>query len=115
MATLHCEADELVLRLSPREKLGALHGDVRGPLKSVRDVAVSDTPFHALRGLRAPGTALPRRIALGTWRYRGGKDFAALDRGKSAVIVSLQDAPFGRLLVSADDAEDVAAHIRAAT
>ena len=114
MATLHCEGDELVLRLSPREKLGAVHGDVRVPLKAVRDVALSDAPFAELRGLRAPGTALPRRIALGTWRYRGGKDFAALYRHKPAVIVSLQDAPFGRLLVSADDAADVAARIRAA-
>lgn len=115
MATLRCEGDALVLRLSPREKFGALHDDVRVPLQAVRDIAVSDVPFDELRGLRAPGTGLPRRIALGTWRYRGGKDFAALYRGKPAVIVSLQDAPFGRLLVSADDAADVAARIRAAT
>ena len=114
-ATLHCEGDELLLRLSPWEKLGALHGDVRVALNAVRDVVAGDAPFHDLRGLRAPGTGLPRRIALGTWRYRGGKDFAALYRAKPAVIVSLQDAPFGRLLVSADDAADVAARIRAGT
>ena len=40
-------------------------------------------PFRELSGLRAPGTGLPGVIALGTWRGRGQKDFAALfDAGK---------------------------------
>ena len=53
-------------------------------------------------------------IALGTWRHRGGKDFAALYRGKPAVIVRLRDAEFRRLLIAADDADAVAARIREA-
>ena len=40
------------------------------------------------------------------------KDFAALYRGKPAVIVGLRDAGFRRLLISADDAEAVAARLR---
>ena len=67
---------------------------------------------HHGRGLRAPGAGWPRVIALGTWRYSGGKDFAALYRGKPAVIVGLRDAGFRRLLISADDAEAVAARLR---
>ena len=44
-------------------------------------------------------------IALGTWRYRGGKDFAALYRGGPALVVELDEgAPYRRLLVSAHDA-----------
>lgn len=111
MATLTVESDELVLRLSPRERLGAFHGDIRVPLSDVEDVYVSDDPFRELQGLRAPGTGLPRVIALGTWRHRDGKDFAALYRNKPAVIVRLREAPFRRLLVSADDADAVAAAI----
>ncbi len=77
----------------------------------MEDLYVSRRPFGELRGVRAPGTGVPGRIALGTWRYRGGKDFAALYGGKPAVIVHLRDAPFRRLLVSADDAEPLAAAI----
>ena len=109
MATLLVDDGDLVLRLSRWEKLGGLHGDIRVPRGAVEDVQVSRKPFGDLRGIRAPGTGLPRRIALGTWRYRGGKDFAALYRGKPGVIVRLRDAPFQRLLVSADDADAVAA------
>jgi hypothetical protein len=112
MASLVAEQGELVLRLSRREKLGALHGDVRVPLGAVERVSVSPTPFRELRGMRMPGAGLPGVIALGTWRSRGGKDFAALYRGKPGVIVELRDAPYGRLLVSGDDAEAIAAAIR---
>lgn len=113
MATLRIEDRELVVSLSRWEKAGALHGDVRVPLSSIDDVSVSAQPFGELRGLRAPGTGLPRVIALGTWRYLGGKDFAALYRGRPAMIVRLRDAPHARLLVSADDADTVAAAIGA--
>jgi hypothetical protein len=114
MANLTVEGDDLVLRLTSLEKLGALHGDLRLALSAVEDIATAQAPFRQLRGIRAPGTALPGRIALGTWRYRGHKDFVALYRGKLAMIVHLRDAPFQRLLVSADDPDAAAARIRGA-
>ena len=79
---LFCDGDASVengalnLRLSRPEKLGALHGDVRVACDAVEDLYVSRRPFGELRGVRAPGTGVPGRIALGTWRYRGDKDFA---------------------------------------
>jgi hypothetical protein len=112
MATLRREGDEVVLKLNDLEKAGALHGDVRVPAAAVREVRVSTTPFRDLRGMRAPGTGFPGTIALGTWRHRDGKDFAALYRGGPAVVVELDGAEFGRLLVSAHDAADVAAALR---
>jgi hypothetical protein len=107
MATLRREGDELVLRLNDLEKLGALRNDVRVPATAVGLVRVTDAPFRELRGIRAPGTGFPGVIAVGTWRYRGGKDFAALYRGGPAVVVDLVGAEFKRLLVSAHDAAAV--------
>jgi hypothetical protein len=114
MATLTSEGIDLVLALSRLEKLGAFHGDIRVPLTAVERVDVSAAPFRELRGLRAPGTGVPRRIALGTWRRRDGKDFAALRGRRPGVVVHLREGQFRRLLVSADDAEGVAASIQAA-
>ena len=104
MAMLRREGDELVVLLNDLEKVGALHGSVRVPASAVRMVRMTEQPFRELRGIRAPGTGLPGVTALGTWRYRGGKDFAALYRGGPAVIVELNGAEFNRLLVSAQDA-----------
>jgi hypothetical protein len=119
MARVVREGDELAVRLNDLEKAGALRGDVRVPMSSVRSVTVSTTPFRDLRGIRAPGTGLPGVIALGTWRYRGGKDFAALYRGGPALVIELDGAEYRRLLVSAHDAvalrEELVADTKPAT
>ena len=115
MAELLIDGGDLVLSLSGWERVGAFHGSIRAPLSAVEDVAATDTPFKELRGQRAPGTGIPRVIALGTWRKsRREKGFAAVYRGKRGVVVRLRDHPFGWLCVSADDPEEIVARIRAA-
>ncbi len=42
MAELRVEGDELVLALSALEKAESIHGDIRVPVSSVRDVEVVD-------------------------------------------------------------------------
>jgi hypothetical protein len=111
MATLRREGDEVVLKLNDLEKAGALSGDIRVPAAAVRTVRVTQTPFRELRGIRAPGTGFPGVVALGTWRRRGGRDFAAVYRGGPAVVVELEGAAYDRLVVSAHDAAEVVAAI----
>lgn len=113
MADLRIDGDELVLELSPLEKAGAIHGNVRVPRASVRSVQPVDDAMGAVRGLRAPGTGLPGFIALGTWRRKGGKDFVAAYRHRPGVVVELEGAPYRRLIVSTADADAVAARFDA--
>jgi hypothetical protein len=90
------------LKLSRLEKTGALHGDISAPstnLISKTEVANPWTKEH-LRGVRAPGTAIPYVILLGTMRFKGGKDFCAIYRRTPAVIYEFKDAPFKRWIVS---------------
>jgi hypothetical protein len=112
VATLDVDGDQLVLRMSRWERLGALHGDVRVPRSAVRDVTTSDQPWKVLRGVRMPGTGCPRLIMLGTTRGRGWKDFNAVYRKRPVVIVDLDGQEFERLVVTRDEAEAVAAHLR---
>jgi len=114
MATLITRDGDLVLSLSKWERRGALHGDIRVALSAVEDVAVTEQPFGEIRGMRAPGTGWPGRIALGTWRHRGGKGFAAVYRGKPGVVVRLRDSAFAWLCISTADPQAVAEHIRVA-
>ena len=116
MARLIVDGADLVVGLSWLEKLGAVHGNVRVPLRAVRSAAAEPQPWHALRGIRAPGTGIPGVIALGTRRFAGGQDFAAVEGSGPAVRVDLsEESPFNRLVVSVRDPDSTVAAIRAAT
>jgi len=113
VARLLVGGDDLRVLLTPPERFGALvHGDISVPLEAVGLVRVSDDPWAELRGMRAPGTAVPRRIALGTWRHALGRDFVAVYGKRPAVIVELAGVRFARLVISTRDAEHVADEIR---
>jgi hypothetical protein len=115
MASLVIERDELVVRLSQLEQLAAFRGDVHIPLGSVESVSAEKDPYSALRGVRAPGTGVPRMCAYGVRLMTGGRpDFAAVHGRGPAVRVELApDAPFGRLLVSVDDPQAEVAALQA--
>lgn len=99
MARLSVNGSELVVGMNPLEALGAMHGAVRVPLAAIADLDSSASLWDALRGHRMPGTGIPGVIALGTWRYRDGKDFVAV-YGTHGVIVTLTGSSWSRLLVS---------------
>jgi hypothetical protein len=112
VARLDVAGDELILHLSGLERLGAfVRGDARIQLTAVRGARAVEDPWQELRGMRSPGTGWPRRIALGTWRFGGGKDFAAVYGKGPGVVVDLVGVDFARLVVSTKDAETVAAEI----
>ena len=109
------DGTDLVLHLSGVEKAEGLHRDIRVPLRAVSAVRVVDSAWSGeLRGWRAPGTGVPNVIAVGTRRGGFGKDFAAVHGTGPAVVVELEGAEYGRLVLTADDAEATAAPVRAA-
>jgi hypothetical protein len=114
VAKLRVHGDELVVGLSPLEKLGAFRGDVHVPLAAVRSARVSARPWSELRGIRAPGTGFPGIISLCTRRGSGVVDFAAVYRGGPAVVVDLEGAHFDRIVVTCEDADNVVRRIEQA-
>ena len=115
MASLEVRKKRVEVVLSGLERLGALRGDVSVALDEVLDVRPSPEPFTELHGWRLPGTGIPRVIALGTWRSRHGRDFAAVYRGRPAVVVEVRPGgEFRRLIVAARDPEGTVARLRTA-
>lgn len=98
MAKLVKVGDELILELSIWEKLGALHSSPQIPLDSVEKVEFFDELWgsETLRGVRAPGTAIPYLILYATLRGRGYRDFVAMRGRGEGVVLTLKGGPFAR-------------------
>ena len=92
----------VTLKLSHLEKIGALHGDISVASSQLISKIEVPNPWtkEYLRGVRAPGTAIPYVILLGTMRFKGGKDFCAIYKRTPAMIYEFADAPFTRWIVS---------------
>ncbi len=106
MARIDIYEGTLVLRLSLVERRsGFVHGDARIPLDAVRAVRTVDDPWGELRGMRSPGITLGKSLAVGTWRFPGGKDFVALHGRGPGVAIDLTSLEFARILYSSRDPE----------
>ena len=93
---------ELILQLSLREKIFALHGNPRAKVSYLISTTESDTPWtkEVLRGVRAPGTGIPYVVLLGTMRFKGGKDFTAIYKRGPVRIYEFGAGEFKRWIVS---------------
>ncbi len=90
-----------VVALSGLERLGALRRkDLVIPHTSVARARRSSNLRHELRGVRMPGTSIPTRLQLGTWRHGDDKEFVAIYRDQTGYVVDLVDHDFLRLIVS---------------
>lgn len=76
-------------------------------------VEVVPDGFTAVRGMRAPGLAIPRRRKIGTWRGHGRKRFVDVRRGQPALVVRLAGQRYDELLLGSDTAEQLVQRLRA--
>ena len=98
MARILKIGNELVLELSFWEKMGALHLSPRTSIDSIESIEFIDQLWGSstLRGVRAPGTALPYVVLLGTLRGRNYRDFVAMKGRGEGVVITLKNGPFAR-------------------
>ena len=107
MAELRIDGDELVIHLTPAQKMVSFHTDIRVPLTAVRSVTAVEKPWLALRGRRMAGTALRGVAAMGTWIH-GDRlfDFCVVRGQQKAVQVDLNTGRFQRFLVCLPEDRD---------
>ena len=93
---------ELILQLSLREKIFALHRNPRANASDLISTTEASNPWNreVLRGFRAPGAALPYLLLVGTMRFKGGKDFTAIYKRGPVRIYEFGAGEFKRWIVS---------------
>jgi hypothetical protein len=113
MATVQLTPTTLTVRFPLGEKIAGLLRDVELPRAAVRGAEVVPDPMTAMRGLRAPGLALPGVRKVGTWRRPGERTLVCVRRGQPAVRVRLEGERYDTLLLGSDDAAALAAGLAA--
>jgi len=113
MAECVIVGQQLVVQLSTKEKLEAVHGDVRLPLSSVRSVEVVENTLDFVHGLRV-GTGIPGSTAIGTFTSSAARIFGVIHHGEHrGVRIVLEGADFDEILIGCDDPEAMASSIPA--
>ncbi|PWJ65245.1 hypothetical protein [Rathayibacter iranicus] len=108
--------DRLELRLTAAERFLSSHrSDVVVDRSSIRSATVTEDPWIWVRGVRAPGTAIPLTLAAGTWKFHGGKDFLLIKRTASAVVIDLVGGAYARLIISTKHASELIAALQLGT
>jgi len=66
------------------------------------------------KGLRAPGTHIPRVITAGTFHQDGERTFWNVRDGDKAVVIQLRNEKYTRLVVEVDDPRETVALVERA-
>ncbi|MDF2443415.1 MAG: hypothetical protein JWR01_1618 [Subtercola sp.] len=101
MAVLFVHPDRLEIRLTRAEKLMSLRrSDIEVPLDNIRSAVLTEDPWIWVRGIRAPGTAVPLTLAVGSWKFHDGKDFLLIKGTRTSVVIDIEGAEFSRVIVT---------------
>ncbi|MFD4637718.1 hypothetical protein ACFWN2_10415 [Lentzea sp. NPDC058436] len=115
MAVVSVQGEDLVVEMEGLDKLWALKSRLTIPLANVRGATVDPGILGEPKGIRAPGTHVPKVITAGTFHHEGEKVFWAVRDAQKAVVVELADETYARLVVEVDDPRAVVAMVEKAT
>lgn len=113
VVSLSLDSRSLAVRLTPLERVLALHGSVTLPLDAIRSATAVPDGIVAVRGIRAPGLGVPGWAKIGTWRRRGHRTLAVVRGRGPALHLQLSEGPISEVLVSTPDADALATRLSA--
>ena len=102
MAKIIDHGSEIELSLTKREKLAALHGNLTAKKSDLTSRKIVENPWRSdlHNDVRAPCTAVPFYLLLGTMRHKNGKDFTIIYRNKPVEVFEFKNGPYKRWIIS---------------
>ena len=114
MVEIQIIAGEMHLEIVGIHKIWALKSRLRFPISSVRNVAIDPQLADKPRGLRAPGTYIPRLITAGTFYADKKRWFWDVTNPDNAIVIELEGEKYQMLVVEVEKPGKVVAQIKAA-
>ncbi|KIF74762.1 hypothetical protein QR77_13825 [Streptomyces sp. 150FB] len=103
MALIRIDGEDLVVVIEGLDKLWSFKGSLTIPLANVRGATADPGIAADPKGIRAPGSHVPRVITAGTFHQDGEKVFWDVRDPSKAVVVELADETYSRLVLQVDD------------
>jgi hypothetical protein len=113
MARIEVRDGELVVEQGAIESMFSMRGRIRVPLDAVVRIYADPTVAEEPKGIKAPGTHLPRLFVAGTFHAAGVKTFWNIRRGERCVVVQVRGQKFDRFVIEVDDPAAVVAAVDA--
>lgn len=110
MNTVTLTADTLSVEPRGLDKMWSFTRRLDVPLAHVRGATVDPGITLEPKGIRAPGLGLPNKWS-GTFSRNGEKWFWNASSGPNILVVELEDEEYARLVLTVDNARDVADRI----
>ena len=104
----------LTIEVQGLHQVWALKSRLQFPLSSVGDVRLNPQLAGRPRGLRAPGTYIPRLITAGTFYADKKRWFWDVSDPNNALVIELENQKYQVLVVEVANPGQVAAQIEAA-
>ncbi len=114
MIDIQISGDTIRLEILGIHKIWALKSALEFPLSSVRSVTIDPQLADRPRGLRAPGTYIPRMITAGTFYHDKKRWFWDVSDPNNAIVIELEGEKYQMLVVEVEKPGKVAAQIKAA-
>lgn len=114
MVEIKITADEIELEILGLHKVWALKSALRFPLSSIRSVSIDPQLADKPRGLRAPGTYIPRMITAGTFYADKKRWFWDVSDPNNALVIELEGEKYQILIVEVEKPNHVVGQIKAA-
>jgi len=109
MAKVYIDGSNLMVQLQGIRKFGAIKKGFEIPLSDVvsaeeKDISWKDMPWF---WQKRSGSNLPWYYG-GTFRQNGERVFYDLKRGEKALVVTLENSKYSRLIIGASNADSLA-------
>ena len=116
MAEIEIQGESMVIHLRGWAAVWALKRKIEVPLANIQGATFdSALARQHPKGVRAPGAYLPRVITAGTYRWRGRREFWSVRHPDKAIVISLANDYYERLVIEVADPLETISMIEAAS
>lgn len=115
MANVFCANGMLTVDVTGLDRLWALKSHLEFPLEHVERIEHDPTAqLPSLLHAKWPGTYIPGVIAAGTFYMGRSRTFFVVRNPERAVVIWLRNEPYEKLVIEADDPDEMVRRLRKA-